>query len=384
MDKSIITRELQILLEAINEQFEIIREYQDFIPQIEFDMIMENVRKLYETFHRLQRLNDPLLFIEKKISGPGDIKNTKPRIVNREPEIVSREPEILNLEPEILNLEPETLNREPEMVNLEPEILNLEPETLNLEPEMVNLEPETLNREPEMVNLEPETLNREPEMVNLEPEMVNLEPETLNREPEMVNLEPEMVNLEPETLNLEPETLNLEPLTERAAAEESAPELFTLPLPEVHPQSTTETPEIPAYPPEFSDPAVRPPIIMKPVVKRATPSKRHEKSSDPDLFASEEPVFNIRLKEAREKSLGPKGSYQESFKAAIGINDKFMFINELFDGNLREYNEGIETLSGFKNLPLAQEYLDQLRHRYNWDSASNALQRIKELVEKRF
>ena len=87
MDKSIITRELQILLEAINEQFEIIREYEDFIPQIEFDMIMENVRKLYETFHRLQRLNDPLLFVEKKISGFQDLKNSPPaKPANKEPE----------------------------------------------------------------------------------------------------------------------------------------------------------------------------------------------------------------------------------------------------------------------------------------------------------
>ncbi len=69
MDKNIVIRELHILLEAINEQFEIIREYEGFIPQIEFDMIMENVRKLYETFHRLQRINDPLLFVEKKMSG---------------------------------------------------------------------------------------------------------------------------------------------------------------------------------------------------------------------------------------------------------------------------------------------------------------------------
>ena len=76
MDKHIITRELQILLEAINEQFEIINEYEDFIPQIEFDMIMENVRKLYETFHRLQRLNDPMLFVEKKISGFHDKVNS--------------------------------------------------------------------------------------------------------------------------------------------------------------------------------------------------------------------------------------------------------------------------------------------------------------------
>lgn len=67
MDKNILIRELQILLEAINEQFEIIREYEDFIPKIEFDMIMDNVRKLYETFHRLERLNDPLF--SKGIKG---------------------------------------------------------------------------------------------------------------------------------------------------------------------------------------------------------------------------------------------------------------------------------------------------------------------------
>lgn len=61
-----------------------------------------------------------------------------------------------------------------------------------------------------------------------------------------------------------------------------------------------------------------------------------------------------------------------------------MFINELFDGNLREYNESIETLGGFKTLPQAQEYLDLLRRRNNWNSASNAFKRINELVEKRF
>ena len=87
MDKSIITRELQILLEAINEQFEIIREYEDFIPQIEFDMIMENVRKLYETFHRLQRLNDPLLFVEKKISVPQDMQRIRERAMTTLPSL---------------------------------------------------------------------------------------------------------------------------------------------------------------------------------------------------------------------------------------------------------------------------------------------------------
>ena len=238
MDKNIVIRELHILLEAINEQFEIIREYEGFIPQIEFDMIMENVRKLYETFHRLQRINDPLLFVEKKMSGIPHPASRIPHPASPIPHPASR---ILHPEPRIL-----------------------------------------------------------------------------------------------------------------------------------HPE------------PRIPDPEVDTPILMKPVVKKETQQKRQEKAAELELFASEEPVFNIKLKEAREKSLGPKVSRHESLKAAIGINDKFMFINELFDGNLREYNESIETLGGFTTLPQAQEYLDLLRRKFNWNSASNAFQRIKDLIEKRF
>ncbi len=245
MDKNIVIRELHILLEAINEQFEIIREYEGFIPQIEFDMIMENVRKLYETFHRLQRINDPLLFVEKKMSGIPHPASRIPHPASPIPHPASR---ILHPEPRILHPEPRILHPEP----------------------------------------------------------------------------------------------------------------------------------------RIPDPEVDTPILMKPVVKKETQQKRQEKAAELELFASEEPVFNIKLKEAREKSLGPKVSRHESLKAAIGINDKFMFINELFDGNLREYNESIETLGGFTTLPQAQEYLDLLRRKFNWNSASNAFQRIKDLIEKRF
>jgi len=280
MDKSIITRELQILLEAINEQFEIIREYEDFIPQIEFDMIMENVRKLYETFHRLQRLNDPLLFVEKKISGPQDIKNSMNAHHSLKPLIIAGKQDEDQL----------VVNEKPPAEPL-PEIL------------------------------------AEPEM---DTPMVHLA-ETPVRDDET---EPSV---------------------------EAKPEI-----------------------PETTEPVSGPKIPIRPLADKEPRQKRPARTAELDLFASEEPVFNIKLKEAREKSLGPKVSRHESFKAAIGINDKFMFINELFDGNLREYNECIETLGGFKTLPQAQEYLDLLRRRNNWHSASNAFKRIKELVENRF
>ena len=269
MDKSIITRELQILLEAINEQFEIIREYEDFIPQIEFDMIMENVRKLYETFHRLQRLNDPLLFVEKRIAGPQDLK---------------------------------------------------QPAAMHLR------------------------------SVKSVPGRPGAEPVSASQPLSATENPPQQEALNESKPGQTPGTM-----------QEKNDHTQKLALPQAPPQ-----------------------IPVRPAVKKEMTVKRPLKTTELELFTSEEPVFNIKLKEARERSLGPKVSRHESFKAAIGINDKFMFINELFDGNLRDYNEAIETLGGFKTRPQAQEYLDLLRRRFNWNSGLNAFKRIKELVEGRF
>ncbi|MCX6267495.1 MAG: hypothetical protein NTW16_09080 [Bacteroidetes bacterium] len=61
-----------------------------------------------------------------------------------------------------------------------------------------------------------------------------------------------------------------------------------------------------------------------------------------------------------------------------------MFINELFDGNLREYNETIETLNGFKTLDQAADYLDLMRKKNFWNTGSNAFKKLKDLVERRF
>jgi hypothetical protein len=120
--------------------------------------------------------------------------------------------------------------------------------------------------------------------------------------------------------------------------------------------------------------------------KREEPVKKAPAEGAMDLFAGEAPAFSIKLKEAREKSLGPKpvppGS--DHLKASISINDKFIFINELFDGNLREYNETIETLNGFKDPKQAMEFFDLVRAKNFWDPASNAFKKLKELLERRF
>ena len=102
---------------------------------------------------------------------------------------------------------------------------------------------------------------------------------------------------------------------------------------------------------------------------------------EPDLFNSAEPIFKMKLQEAREQSFGPK--QPQHLKALITINDKFLFINELFDGNLREYNETIETLNGFKDRRQAAQFVDLISTKNRWDPQSMAFRKLQELLEKK-
>lgn len=137
-----------------------------------------------------------------------------------------------------------------------------------------------------------------------------------------------------------------------------------------------------------------PPVIHSaaptPVVKRTEPVsqvKRVPRPQDIDLFAQEEVSPQaVRLQDARERAFSPKipGLKVDNLKMAIPINEKFMFINDLFDGNLREYNETIEALNGFKSLDQAAEYIDLMKRKNLWNTTSPAFIKLMELVERRF
>jgi len=79
-----------------------------------------------------------------------------------------------------------------------------------------------------------------------------------------------------------------------------------------------------------------------------------------------------------------KGDRSGDLKTVITINEKFLFINELFDGNLRDYNESVETLAKCPDKNTAVGFLDQMRRNNRWDSESDAFKKLNELVLKRF
>ena len=71
-------------------------------------------------------------------------------------------------------------------------------------------------------------------------------------------------------------------------------------------------------------------------------------------------------------------------KSAIGINDKFLFVNELFGGSMEKYNKSIENLNDLKTLNGAMIYLNELKIELQWNSSNEAYQKLKELVSRKF
>jgi len=72
-------------------------------------------------------------------------------------------------------------------------------------------------------------------------------------------------------------------------------------------------------------------------------------------------------------------------KKAIGINQKFLFINELFQQNADEYNASVDFINKADSLDDAHIYINsKLVNRYEWDLESKHVDNFMELVERKF
>jgi len=69
---------------------------------------------------------------------------------------------------------------------------------------------------------------------------------------------------------------------------------------------------------------------------------------------------------------------------AIGLNDKFRFINELFSQNASEYHIAIEQLSNLQNWQDTEIYLNSLKSLYEWEEKNEVVKHFYSLSKKRF
>ncbi|MFO7722662.1 MAG: hypothetical protein R6V49_05490 [Bacteroidales bacterium] len=73
-----------------------------------------------------------------------------------------------------------------------------------------------------------------------------------------------------------------------------------------------------------------------------------------------------------------------SLKSAIGINEKFIFVYELFGGNSQEYARTIDQLNSMPGRGEAIELMEALRREYHWDLENMAFQKLVDMVSRRY
>lgn len=107
------------------------------------------------------------------------------------------------------------------------------------------------------------------------------------------------------------------------------------------------------------------------------------------FFGQDDASFELSLGESmmgEDHSLAAKLQQApgRDLKSVIGINDKFLFVNELFGGSMEKYNKSIENLNDLKTLNGAMIYLNELKIELQWNSSNEAYQKLKDLVSHKF
>lgn len=142
-----------------------------------------------------------------------------------------------------------------------------------------------------------------------------------------------------------------------------------------------------------------PPPSPKPGVAPQKQSNTTRPVVAPTLFPDEPQTIGEKIKKEEAPSVADRISGQiedksvasnlmhmplADIRAAIGINEKFLFINELFGGSLQEYNQAIQSLNQASGEEDALTIFDDYSGRYNWNPRLPAVTKLKELVKRRY
>lgn len=110
----------------------------------------------------------------------------------------------------------------------------------------------------------------------------------------------------------------------------------------------------------------------------------NEGSESDEKVDTPENKFDININEEETVADKLQKSKLESVKSAIGINEKFFFLNELFKGDLQTYNDNIEKLDSMKTRDEAFLFLSDLANEFGWNDESEAVDQITQMLENKF
>lgn len=171
----------------------------------------------------------------------------------------------------------------------------------------------------------------------------------------------------------------LEPEEEEIKDEEPKKEEYTLRKPFVEEPATKE---------EERKPTPHPQAFLPFDAIEETPTLlRHNNEKElNEVIGEKKESLNDRLKQEKtELAHVLKDTPIKDLRKGIGINDKFLFVNELFRGDEAMYERSIKTINGFHILPEAEYWINrELKFKLGWNDNKDTVQHFYHLVRRRF
>ncbi|MBD2769542.1 hypothetical protein IC235_16765 [Hymenobacter sp. BT664] len=150
----------------------------------------------------------------------------------------------------------------------------------------------------------------------------------------------------------------------------------------------TAAPPLPsqlAVPAEPRVPTPGPPFPARPLPNTEAPSVplyEKLKASQPAAPPLAETLRATAAAPPLAERAGPK---VETLREAISINQRFSFINELFNGENMEYHAAIQHLDSLPSADQARSYVtDNLSPRYDWSRKEEHVNKLLKLIERKF
>ena len=166
--------------------------------------------------------------------------------------------------------------------------------------------------------------------------------------------------------------------------EEPAPQRIETPVPhkpavEKMPAAEEQKPVVPE--PHGFDPMAETPTL----IQQKTPDKKVKKEIN-QVGPNDQLSLNDKLKQPKtEVAHKLQDSPVKDLRRAIGINDRFVFLKELFNGDEVMYERSIKTINNFQILQEAEFWINrELKLRLGWNDSKEAVQHFYQLVRRRF
>lgn len=169
---------------------------------------------------------------------------------------------------------------------------------------------------------------------------------------------------------------------------ETEPEIefdfFSSPEPEIAEEPATEVPATDFFSSETTD-------LLKNEAPESTYEEPDSEPTEPavipeDRFVAEEisspesSAFVHKVFEVEREIRNQIGfNSLPSLIGSFGLNERLLYINELFDGSSESFSESIKHLDARSNLSEAADYVENLAGKFNWDIESET---VEEFIQK--